>query len=153
MSKKRRGPTEAQLRLYARLSSRGRFQGCPKDENLWRRILEKTSGKGIRPYRRPGGGWLELEEFQNVVPPLLRNYESGLALDKVAQLLGLESDSDLMRDLANAAFCRWHHQGRRSEHEPIEDRCDDPGDPYHPGEEDEWPEGIAKPEDADEVPF
>ena len=152
---RKKGPSPAQLRLYARLSSRGRFQGVPRDEDLWLRILEVTNGRGLRPDRRPvgqGGGFYGLVEFLDV-PPLLRNYKDGLTLDDVAQMLGMESDTVLLRDLAAAARNRWaNHYGRRKD-EPIDFYDEDPGEPYHPGEEDEWPEGLAVPADADKVPF
>jgi len=90
--------TESQARvlLYATLSKNGRFHGLPKNApSSWRRVLEATSGLGIRPYKDPFNGWLELEEFKAHVPTLLRNYSYGYAPDIVAQLLGYETDQEL----------------------------------------------------------
>jgi hypothetical protein len=153
------GSSLAQLRLYARLSRRGRFQGCPKDERLWLEILEVTDGKGLRPDRRPaglGGGWKGLDEFLDAVPPLLRNYKTGRTLDDVAQLLGMRDEHKLTEALRAIARHRWDRKKGRRGYVPIDDYdfdSEDPGDPYHSGEEDEWPEGVAHPPDSDDVPF
>ena len=85
----------SRLRLYAKLSARGRYAGIPRGENLWREILDATGGRGVRPYRNPLGGWLELTEFRLYFPPILRNYEDGVAPDCVAASLGFEDDQAL----------------------------------------------------------
>ena len=90
----------SRLRLYSKLSARGRYAGIPKYKNLWRQILDVTGGRGIRPYRNPcGPGWVQLDEFRWAVPKLLRNYADGVAPDCVAASLGMADDRDLYRAL------------------------------------------------------
>jgi len=90
----------SRLRLYSKLSARGRYAGLPKGESLWRDILDVTGGRGIRPYRNPcGPGWVQLDEFRRSVPKLLRNYSDGVPADCVAASLGMEDDRDLYRAL------------------------------------------------------
>lgn len=95
MRKKR---TESQNRLlfFQTLSKKGRFHGIPKAApSSWHLVLDVTSGLGIRPFKDPFNGWLELEEFKSHVPTLLRNYKYGYAPDLVAQLCGFETDKEL----------------------------------------------------------
>jgi hypothetical protein len=91
----RKSPEITKLRLYDRLSARGRYAGLPKDAELWRRVLDVTAGPGIRPFRNPCGGWQELYEFRHHVPILLRNYDDGVPPDCVATSLGFEYNQDL----------------------------------------------------------
>jgi len=88
---------DSRLHLYALLSAKGRYAGLPKGETLWREVLDETGGRGIRPFRNPCGGWLELEEFRQHVPRLLRNYASGVPPDCVAASLGMK-DSQALYD-------------------------------------------------------
>ena len=90
-----KSPEIIKLHLYDRLSGQGRYAGLPKDAELWRRILDVTGGRGIRPFRHPCGGWQELPEFRLHVPVLLRNYGDGYAPDCVATMLGFEYNQDL----------------------------------------------------------
>jgi len=93
----------ARERRYQVLREKGRFHGIPKRApSSWRDVLEATSGRGIQPYKNPFGGWLEIEEFKDHVPILLRNYKAGFAPDLVAQLCGLETDRELFEALESS---------------------------------------------------
>jgi len=94
--RKKYNETQARMLLYQTLSEKGRFHGIPKmAPSTWRQVLEVTSGLGIRPFKDPFNGWLELKEFKSHVPTLLRNYGYGYAPDLVAQLCGFETHQEL----------------------------------------------------------
>jgi len=96
--------TLPQLEVYRKLREKGRYGLVPNDAEIWRMILDETGGRGLRPFRAPGGGWLELEEFQSHVPPILRNYDDGEAPDCVATSLGMETSQELYNALDDYAF-------------------------------------------------
>lgn len=100
----------SRLRLYAKLSSRGRYTGIPRGEDLWREILDATGGRGVRPYRNPCGGWLELEEFRQYFPKILRNYQDGVPADCVAASLGMEDDLALYNALEGKRVVREYDE-------------------------------------------
>ena len=100
----------SRLRLYSKLSARGRYAGIPKSEDLWREILDATGGRGVRPYRNPCGGWLELEEFRQYFPPILRNYADGVPADCVAASLGFADDLALYDALEGKRVVREYDE-------------------------------------------
>jgi hypothetical protein len=66
--------------------------------DLWRRVMDVTEGKGVRPYRGLFGGFVELEEYRSNVPRCLRRME-GFAPDEVAAMMGLADDKALYEEL------------------------------------------------------
>ena len=100
----------SRLRLYSKLSARGRYAGIPKGEDLLREILDVTGGRGVRPYRNPCGGWLELEEFRQYFPSILRNYADGVPADCVAASLGMEDDLALYNALEGKSVAREYDE-------------------------------------------
>jgi len=101
---------DSRLRLYDRLSGMGRYAGVPKGNILWTAILDETGGRGIRPFRHPIRGWLELEEFRQHVPRLLRNYSDGVPPDVVAASLGMEN-SQALYDALDGQWVPREHDG------------------------------------------
>lgn len=77
--------------------------GMRKDApQIWRDAWDATNGKGIRPFKdpKPGGKWLELEEYQGGVPKVLRRMNpDAVDPDRVATSLGFETSSDLYKAL------------------------------------------------------
>jgi len=64
--------------------------GILKDAENWRAVWDVTGGQGVAPYKDASGKFIELEEYQNMIPKQLRRKDSPYTPDKVAQLLGLE---------------------------------------------------------------
>jgi len=97
--------------------------GIPKDAENWRAVWDVTGGRGVAPYKDASGKFIELEEYQNMIPKQLRRKDSPYAPDKVAQLLKLEEGDrglyEFLRhkkqSMTEAEY--WEEEGLRMEEE------------------------------------
>lgn len=72
------------------------YQFIPKDApDIWRKVMDVTNGQGIRPYREKGK-LAKSEEYLSIPRPL-RNTKSSYTMDIVADSLGLETESALVK--------------------------------------------------------
>lgn len=107
---------------------KGDYPFLPKNApQIWRDVMDVTSGKGIRPFKdKITGKPVEYEEYAHNVPKPLKR-KAGYPADEVADMLGLEDSHALYRELEYIKPTRtmteleyWEDQAGYYEKEPVD---------------------------------